>query len=107
MKEIDQLIEVSRRYGADSRFVIAGGGNTSFKDSSCLYVKPSGIPLRSIKSENFVAMDRQQLRKIFSGELPADVNQREAAAKKLMMDAVRSGSRPSVEAPLHELLPFA
>ena len=39
MKEIDNLIAVSRKYGADSRFVIAGGGNTSYKDAT---PRPSG-----------------------------------------------------------------
>lgn len=29
MKEIEQLIEISRKYGRDSRYVIAGGGNRS------------------------------------------------------------------------------
>ena len=29
MKELDELIAISRQYGADPRYVIAGGGNTS------------------------------------------------------------------------------
>ena len=33
MKEIEALIAISRKYGADDRFVIAGGGNTSDRKS--------------------------------------------------------------------------
>ena len=104
---LEKITALSVKYGSDARFVLAGGGNTSFKDEKFLYVKPSGVSLSAIKPENFVKMDRAQIRKIFTEALPADVNEREAAAKQLMMDAVCSGSRPSVEAPLHELLPFA
>ena len=31
MKELEKLIEISQFYGRDNRFVIAGGGNTSYK----------------------------------------------------------------------------
>ncbi|MBO4631367.1 MAG: SDR family NAD(P)-dependent oxidoreductase [Lentisphaeria bacterium] len=104
---LEKITALSVKYGSDDRFVLAGGGNTSFKDETHLYVKPSGIALKSVKSENFVKMDRALIRKIFSGTLPCDVAGREAAAKQMMLDAVRTGSRPSVEAPLHELIPFA
>ena len=32
MREIQDLISISQFYGKDSRFVIAGGGNTSYKN---------------------------------------------------------------------------
>ena len=104
---LEKITALSVKYGSDARFVLAGGGNTSFKDEKFLYVKPSGVSLAAIKPENFVKMDRAQIRKIFTEALPADDTAREAAAKDLMIAAVCSGGRPSVEAPLHELLPFA
>ena len=104
---LEKITALSVKYGSDARFVLAGGGNTSFKDEKYLYVKPSGVSLAAIKPENFVKMDRALIRKIFTEALPADDTAREAAAKDLMMAAVCSGGRPSVEAPLHELLPFA
>ena len=104
---LEKITARSVKYGSDARFVLAGGGNTSFKDEKFLYVKPSGVSLAAIKPENFVKMDRALIRKIFTEALPADDTAREAAAKDLMMAAVCSGGRPSVEAPLHELLPFA
>ena len=39
MKQIEDLIAISRKFGQDSRFVIAGGGNTSYKDENRLWVK--------------------------------------------------------------------
>ena len=44
----------SNRYGADPAYVLAGGGNTSYKDDKFLYVKPSGVSLAAIKEEDFV-----------------------------------------------------
>ena len=46
-----KIIEkISHKYGADSRYVLAGGGNTSFKDNDYLYGKASFLmlSLRSI-----------------------------------------------------------
>ena len=33
------LVEMSNRYGSDEEFVLAGGGNTSYKENGVLYVK--------------------------------------------------------------------
>ena len=48
MKEIQQLIEISQFYGRDNRFVIAGGGNTSYKNNEKIWVKASGSSLATI-----------------------------------------------------------
>ena len=45
MSEIEKLVEVSRGYGSDEQYVIAGGGNTSFKTADKLWVKASGHAL--------------------------------------------------------------
>ena len=37
--ELDALIEMSHKYGADADFVLAGGGNTSYKTADTLYIK--------------------------------------------------------------------
>lgn len=104
---LEKITALSVRYGSDPRFVLAGGGNTSFKDEQFLYVKPSGIALKDLTPGDWVKMDRAKIRSIFAGSLPAGVREREAAAKQRLLDAVESGRRPSVEAPLHELIPFA
>ena len=74
MKEIDNLIAVSRKYGADSRFVIAGGGNTSYKDATHLWVKASGHALATIDEEGFAVMDRVRLDAMATKTYPADVS---------------------------------
>ena len=99
--------ELSNRYGADPEFVLAGGGNTSYKDEKFLYVKPSGVSLAKIVEGDFVKMDRAVVRSCFAlGEFSSKA-EREAKVKSLMAFAVvGEGMRPSVEAPLHEILPF-
>ncbi len=105
---LETIAALSRKFGSDQRFVLAGGGNTSYKDEKHLYVKPSGIALSAIQPENFVKMDRESVRKVFEMNPPSNVDEREALVKKLMAEAVcpDSSGRPSVEAPLHELMPF-
>ncbi|OGV64935.1 MAG: hypothetical protein A3K19_10565 [Lentisphaerae bacterium RIFOXYB12_FULL_65_16] len=106
MQELTAHAALSRQFGADVRFVFLGGGNTSFKTADTLYIKPSGVALATIKPEQFLAMDRAALRKVFTESLPADVWEREAAVKEIMLAAVRprGSGRPSVEAPLHEAM---
>lgn len=100
--------ELSNRYGSNPEFVLAGGGNTSCKDEKFLYVKPSGVALANITEADFVKMDREAIRRCF--EVPAgdDPTEREALITRMMNFAIvsTSGRRPSVEAPLHELMPF-
>ena len=101
------ITELSRAYGANPDFVLAGGGNTSYKDDGHLYVKPSGVSLAAIQEGHFVKLSRAKLRAILELVPPADAAGREALVKKMMFDAVCPGcdGRPSVEAPLHEALP--
>ncbi len=103
------LSEASRRYGADSVYVFGGGGNTSFKTDEHLYVKPSGVELATIEPEQFVKMDRRKIQSLFDMKTPNEPADREALVKQAMASAVcpDSAGRPSVEAPLHELLPQA
>jgi len=102
------ITALSRYFGANPAFVLAGGGNTSFKDENYLYVKPSGVRLADIKETDFVQMDRRLLRQCFEVKDFKDTTDREARVKKMMEYAVCPGvsGRPSVEAPLHELMPF-
>ena len=57
---INDLIEISRFYGSKKEFVIAGGGNTSYKDEERIYIKASGIFLATIDEEGFVVLDRKK-----------------------------------------------
>ena len=109
MKEIDELIEISRRYGRDKNYVIAGGGNTSFKNQKYIWIKGSGTSLAEIDADGFVRLDREKLKVIREKAYPADVVKREEEVKNDLVAAIddKPGKRPSVETSLHELLDFA
>ncbi len=102
------ITRLSNILGSDPEFVLAGGGNTSCKDDKFLYVKPSGVSLAKITEKDFVKMDRSIIRECFAWNNFADAAEREAKIKSLMAYAVAPGSsgRPSVEAPLHEIIDF-
>ncbi|WP_010259163.1 class II aldolase/adducin family protein [Treponema primitia] len=107
---LQALIDISRYYGSNPEYVIAGGGNTSLKEGSTLFVKGSGTNLGDIHAEGFVKMDREKLARIWEKQYPLDEDAREAAVLADMMAAKKQGEehkRPSVETMLHDILPFA
>jgi NAD(P)-dependent dehydrogenase (short-subunit alcohol dehydrogenase family)/rhamnose utilization protein RhaD (predicted bifunctional aldolase and dehydrogenase) len=107
---IEELKEMSNKYGSNPEYVIAGGGNTSYKDEKYLYVKGSGVALADIAQNGFVKMERSAVGSIFANSYPADADEREAAVLADMLSAVcagEEGKRPSVEALLHGILPFS
>ena len=109
MSSIQQLIEISRYYGDNPAYVIAGGGNTSFKDEKRIWIKASGIPLAGIGESGFVCLSREKLGKIESNTYSEDSVQREEEVKSDMKSAIISPEnlRPSVETSLHNLMDFA
>ncbi|MBR5925717.1 MAG: SDR family NAD(P)-dependent oxidoreductase [Bacteroidales bacterium] len=108
MKEIEQLIEVSRRYGADSRFVIAGGGNTSFKTADRLWVKASGHALATIGEDGFAVLDRAKLNPMGTKAYSSDTAEREAQVKEdLAAACITKDRRPSVETSMHNAIGYA
>jgi rhamnose utilization protein RhaD (predicted bifunctional aldolase and dehydrogenase) len=109
MGTIQQLIEISRHYGSDSAYVIAGGGNTSFKDDERIWIKASGIPLEGIGESGFVCLSRGKLGKIESNTYSGDPVLREEQVKRDMQEAIISPEnlRPSVETSLHNLIDYA
>ena len=68
--------------------MLAGGGNTSVKNDTALYVKGSGTQLATIKAEGFVKMDRARLNEIMKTEYPKNDVEREAAYLADVMAAV-------------------
>ena len=55
------ISELSQKYGSNPEYVLAGGGNTSYKDENFLYVKPSGVFLKNIRETDFVKMNRKKI----------------------------------------------
>jgi rhamnose utilization protein RhaD (predicted bifunctional aldolase and dehydrogenase) len=107
---IQEWIELSRFYGNNPDYILAGGGNTSWKNSDTLYVKASGFSLADANEESFVKMDRKALAGIWEKNYPEADAERESAVLSDMMAAKKPGAehkRPSVEALLHDILPFS
>ncbi len=101
------LAKMSNKYGANPEYVLAGGGNTSFKSADRLWIKGSGTALATIKPEDFVVLERDLLAKMWTADYPAEEAAREAEVLRDMMDARIKGEnrRPSVETLLHDLFP--
>jgi rhamnose utilization protein RhaD (predicted bifunctional aldolase and dehydrogenase)/NAD(P)-dependent dehydrogenase (short-subunit alcohol dehydrogenase family) len=108
MKELHDLIEISQRYGKDCRYVIAGGGNTSFKNHDTLWVKASGFALATISEDGFAALDRGKLGLIAEKNYAANAAQREEEVKNdLAAACLTKDRRPSVETSMHNALAAA
>jgi rhamnose utilization protein RhaD (predicted bifunctional aldolase and dehydrogenase)/NAD(P)-dependent dehydrogenase (short-subunit alcohol dehydrogenase family) len=108
MKEIQQLIEISQFYGHDSRFVIAGGGNTSYKNAEKLWVKASGSSLATITEEGFAVLDRAKLNLMSGKTYSNQAAEREEEVKNdLAAATITKGKRPSVETSMHNVIDFA
>jgi rhamnose utilization protein RhaD (predicted bifunctional aldolase and dehydrogenase)/NAD(P)-dependent dehydrogenase (short-subunit alcohol dehydrogenase family) len=107
MKEIHDLIEISQFYGSDKRFVIAGGGNTSYKNEEKIWVKASGTSLATITEEGFAILDRTKLNSMTGKEYSKDEKEREDQVKNDLAEAtLTKGNRPSVETSLHNVIDF-
>lgn len=107
--EIQELIEISQFYGKQKDFVIAGGGNTSYKDENHIYIKASGHSLATIGEDGFAQLDRKALQLIGGKTYSEDVMERENQIKNDLLNArvyPEKGQRPSVETSLHDLIEF-
>ncbi len=109
MKEIQDLIKISHHYGGNNDFVIAGGGNTSYKNDSYLWVKASGTSLAEIDIDGFIVCERSKIRDILFKDYSSIPEEREEQVK---IDLLKSKSnpeqtyRPSVETILHEIVGY-
>ncbi len=103
MQELKTIVGLSHEFGTDI-YVKGGGGNTSFKNATTLWVKPSGTTLSGLTEKTFVAMNRAKINELYAAETPVEPAAREELVKNLMAAAVENDAgRPSVEAPLHNV----
>ena len=109
--ELDQLVTLSNLVGRETRLVQPGGGNSSIKttlpDASgrlvpALLVKGSGTDLRSIGRKGFSRLSLEGLAGLRGVSSMSDHEM-----MRFMGDCMlgREGPAPSVETPLHSLLP--
>ncbi|OIP81942.1 MAG: hypothetical protein AUK44_09155 [Porphyromonadaceae bacterium CG2_30_38_12] len=105
---MQDLISISQFYGRDSRFVIAGGGNTSYKNAEKLWVKASGSSLATITEDGFAVLDRAKLNLMSEKVYSANAAEREEQVKNDLADAtITKGKRPSVETSMHNVIDYA
>lgn len=106
MTDLRIVVELSHEFG-NGHYVKGGGGNTSFKNETTLWVKPSGTTLAGLSAASFVQMNRARIDALYTLAPPAEAAAREELIKNLMADAVEAlegaAGRPSVEAPLHNV----
>jgi rhamnose utilization protein RhaD (predicted bifunctional aldolase and dehydrogenase) len=104
---LQELVELSREYGANEEYVLSGGGNTSYKTEKHLYIKASGFKLATIDQDGFAKMRLDKLETIWEDEYPEEPSQRESRFLADIMDAREQGEdkRPSVETLLHAIFP--
>ena len=86
-QEIKELIEVSRFYGSKRDFVIAGGGNTSYKNDEKIYIKASGVSLATIDENGFAVLDRKAMQAISEKTYSKDAMERENQIKHDLLNA--------------------
>jgi rhamnose utilization protein RhaD (predicted bifunctional aldolase and dehydrogenase)/NAD(P)-dependent dehydrogenase (short-subunit alcohol dehydrogenase family) len=107
--EIKELIEISKHFGSDKQYVIAGGGNTSFKDNETIWIKASGHALAELDEEGLVALNRNLLHGISTANYSDDPTKREEQVKEDLFRSIINPDkhrRPSVETSLHEIIQY-
>jgi NAD(P)-dependent dehydrogenase (short-subunit alcohol dehydrogenase family)/rhamnose utilization protein RhaD (predicted bifunctional aldolase and dehydrogenase) len=107
--EINELIGISKYYGSNKDYVIAGGGNTSFKDEQTIWIKASGQSLAELTEEGLVALSREKLRVISSNIYSDEPATREEQVKADLFQSILDpgkNKRPSVETSLHETIQY-
>ncbi|HUJ15421.1 MAG TPA: bifunctional rhamnulose-1-phosphate aldolase/short-chain dehydrogenase [Thermoanaerobaculia bacterium] len=108
---VDQLIEQSRRVGADESLVLWGGGNNSMKTTASdllgrpievMLIKSSGSDMKSIAPKQFPAVRLDYIAPLRQREEMTD-DEMVGYLARCLVDP--GGSRPSIETLLHAFLP--
>jgi rhamnose utilization protein RhaD (predicted bifunctional aldolase and dehydrogenase)/NAD(P)-dependent dehydrogenase (short-subunit alcohol dehydrogenase family) len=108
--DVERLVYVSNLVGRDPRLVQPGGGNTSLKvreknafgeEEDVLLVKGSGTDLRTIGADGFARLSLARLAGLRARVAMGDAE----LLAFLRLCALAPGRDPSVETPLHSILP--
>ncbi|MEO7474431.1 MAG: class II aldolase/adducin family protein, partial [Gemmatimonadales bacterium] len=98
---LDSLVHLSHLLGRETRLVQPGGGNTSIKVGDALLVKGSGTDLRTIGRAGFTRLSLARLGPLAEADDMTDADMMRFMASCMLEE----GPAPSVETPLHSLLP--
>lgn len=99
---LDECVDASRRLGSDPFLVLFGGGNSSAKHHSTLYVKASGHDMGTITAKGFAPLKRDSVVSMLTQDSMSD-GELVSKLRALLLDP--EASNPSIETPLHALLP--
>lgn len=109
---LQDLVRLSNRIGADPELVQPGGGNTSVKlfepdffgrTTRALVIKGSGTDLRTITEAGFTHLDLERCSRL---QAIRGTDEEMMAMMRASMLFPHRDPLPSVETPLHSLLPF-
>ncbi|WP_430813824.1 class II aldolase/adducin family protein [Carboxylicivirga sp. RSCT41] len=105
---LNELINLSQKFGKNPDYIIAGGGNSSYKNKNLMWVKASGTSMANIDEKGFVCLDRKMMRVLSEKKYSEDAKLREEEVKQDLQKAILSpdGKRPSVEASMHEVIQY-
>lgn len=101
-RALHECVEVSRELGADPFLVLYGGGNSSGTQDGVVYVKASGHDMGAIGPDGFAPLPRDGVVSLLDVESMSD-GELVARLRDLLLDP--AASSPSIETPLHALLP--
>jgi len=105
---LQELMELSHRFGENPEFSRGGGGNSSVKADGILYIKPSGTSLASLTPESLIALDMKPLLELLDAPPARPVAGGTDEVFQVAVEA-RVGApddrRPSVELLFHALMP--
>jgi len=106
---LEELVRISRFYGQNTEYVIAGGGNTSYKNTEKIWVKSSGSPMANIRADDFVCLDRKKVQHISVKTYSNNPTLRERQVKEDLNTAILypKEKRPSVETSMHEIIQYS
>ena len=105
-------VYTSRLLGQEANLVLHGGGNTSVKTEvttvfgdkeNILYIKGSGIDLKTIEARHFAPIRLEVLHRIAALDTITD-SQMVSIQRTAMLD--HAAPNPSLEAVLHAIIPF-
>lgn len=109
---LQELVDRSRRIGARPDLVVHGGGNTSAKtvgvdhrgrERPILFVKGSGVDLRTVEPSGFVALYLDDVSAVRARTEMSDEEQQGYLSRCVVTPAP---VRPSIETLLHAFLPW-
>lgn len=102
---LETISALSHEFGTP-HYAKGGGGNSSCKSDTTLWVKASGTTLANVTPKTLVALQRTKLARLYELATPQSAAAREALVKELVAAAVEpeTPGRASVEAPLHDSL---